>query len=811
MRRARVLRAELELWKVAWQQVETFLQQIDGAQEKDGTERRRLDGLLHLARVVEHHRALADPSMALGDPVVTRLPVRAYRPSDSVTEESIAAWDEKLRVWRLPGADEVELAVALLDTDDDGALEAVQLPGRRTIVQARDDAGDLTTLVLPSYPGEDDTVIVTPALPPPSIAAGKRGSLFTRDERRDATLAPPGDGTDESPLRSWTTLTRARRVASRPTSGEDAARLSSDRATGGPPWGQAVADPVPALAAAIAAVVAAPTPPAGALTTLRTLATQALAVGAALADGVAAAKTASDDDGFADAELTAAIDAAAAAVVDPQRAIADAVDAVDRLLAAPSSSTARADLAAAGAVLARPRTLPDVLFGRVADDPASPLGRELDAVVAARVGYPDGTLRALRTLETGFVAAWPGMRRWFVLRHAAVLAPSMRALLQPFVAGLGALLRGGFTGLPADGLRLAAPTPVGAEQVDLVQPASMVAMLTDLLEPGHLAIVAGERPAPLVVLGVQARLGQASLHTAPLRLSMASPAAAPGAAGTAPAEAELGRVVARGLTARELRRGRSDDGPGHDALPAEALALFSRLALLVGTDAVERLLQGLPDGAPLGARLVPVPALPGGLAGTVPAYATSLVLHGLGPAFWAAPGQDGVPADAAGPEPRLARPGELLLLRGQVVGDGGAAGALVQAPVEVDDVLAVTGRALARMDTSRAAVLSTSAAALPDPAQATADGAPLVCGPDEPLTVVLLRRSWAREALVAEVSLARTFRGFDAPSLAARTLLPLDLVARILRGPAPDEPGVGRAHEFAAALETLDAWTRYGR
>ena len=104
-------------------------------------------------------------------------------------------------------------------------------------------------------------------------------------------------------------------------------------------------------------------------------------------------------------------------------------------------------------------------------------------------------------------------------------------------------------------------------------------------------------------------------------------------------------------------------------------------------------------------------------------------------------------------------------------------------------------------------MLSTSAQALP--ASPPASGAALVCGPDDPLTVVLLRRSWGREPLISGVSLSRRFAGFDDASLAARTLLPLDLVSAMLGGPAPDVPGVGRAQEFTAALDTLDAWTRH--
>jgi hypothetical protein len=371
---------------------------------------------------------------------------------------------------------------------------------------------------------------------------------------------------------------------------------------------------------------------------------------------------------------------------------------------------------------------------------------------------------------------------------------------------LQALLRGGFTGLTAEGLALgSAGAAIGSDQVDLDLPASLADPLAGTLEPGQLGLIGGDRPAAITILGVSARLGHASLHVSPLRLSTASSAVAPGPVGTLPAGLPIGRWAASGLTVRELRRGRSDAGPGHDAPVREALSRYSRLALLFGTDKLERWLQGLAEGYPLPSRLVPQPTLPAPLHGSVPGYATALVLHGLPPALWAYPGTDGVPPRAPGPEPRVVRPGEMLLLRGRVAGEGTAPGPLVQAPIDVDDVFTITGDAMSRMDTTRVAVLSTSSAAL------AGEPAGLVCGPAEPLAVVLLRRSWSRTALVSDIALNRGFVGFDYASLATRTLLPVDLVQQVSGAVAPYVQGVERESEFAAALEILDEWTRYGR
>lgn len=821
MKNARFLLQELRLWKAMWQQVETFLDQIDNAADLDGVHRRRVAGLLRAARAIEHERARSDATNALGDPVITAMPTSVYVVKDGSTAAmSVAdAWDDAKRRWRLPGNDEAELAVALLGVDaDKGEIfgdDNVDLPPPVTLFQVVGDDGVARPLRLPSYPGASGATIAegrfVGAAGPSVKDAGGRISLFPRDARRRATMGEDDD--DTSPLLPWSALCRNRRTAGRNGTGDDQVMLSSFRS--GAPWGTSAALPlqqVAALGAGVAAVPSGSPVPAATLSALRTAAASALAAVRPDADDLVAAAKMVEDDGVSDPKLAELIAAAGTASQTRLTTLATIDSTAAGLQAAPSSTALRTALTSAVTSLAGV-VLPSALFASAVEASAN-LAPELDREVEARVAYPDGTLRGLRTLESGFVAAWPHYRRWFVLRHAGVLAPAMTALRGPFVTGLQALLRGGFTGLTAEGLTLgAAGAAIGSDQVDLDLPASVVGTLASTLEPGQLGLIGGDRPAAVVVLGISARLGHASLHITPLRLSTASPTVAPGPVGTVPAGTAIGRWSARGLTARELRRGRSDAGPGHDAPVREALSLHSKLSLLFGADRVERWLQGLPDGAALTTRLVPEPAALPVLHGNVPGYATTLVLHGLPATFWAQPGTDGVAPDAPGPEPRVARPGELLLLRGRTAGEADAPGPLAQAPIDVDDVFAITGDALSRMDTTRAAVLSTSATAIPagPPEPGTQQETGLVCGPEEPLAVVLLRRSWGRDALTSEVSLQRRFVGFDDASLAARTLLPLDLVTTILGGAAPpDVPGVLRTAEFAAALDILDEWTRHG-
>ena len=116
VRNARRLRAELDLWKLSWQKIETLLERIEGARDQDRPHLNKLEALLRVARVVEHQRALQFESRPLSDPVIDRLPASWLNPAIRLVADldREQAWSPEFRGWRIPGSDEQELAVANL-------------------------------------------------------------------------------------------------------------------------------------------------------------------------------------------------------------------------------------------------------------------------------------------------------------------------------------------------------------------------------------------------------------------------------------------------------------------------------------------------------------------------------------------------------------------------------------------------------------------------------------------------------------------------------------------------------------------------
>lgn len=792
MRAGRVVRRELDLWRTAWQQVETFVDRIDGARDQDEPHRVKLEALLRAANVVERRRALLLGTVALSDAVVESLPTRYHDPADGSTKTASeeAAWSMELRRWRLPGTDEAELAAGNLATtdfdfeaDDGGdpprALDEVVLPRRRDIFERRVD-GALEMLRVPSYPGSIVTGDRQPGIKADD-GGHDAGSLFSRPRRYKATMDLFED--DEEPLQSWRELCEKRRA------GATAGTVLYSGAGGLPAVSMGG---LAAEARDILSWLASPVLPDAAvpprLVTLAAQARSAVASSAADAAALTDAADVCDEEGAKTENLADELRAAAEHVGQPTT-LEELASAADALRVDLGSSAARDRLAAAAGALAT-AAAPPLLF--LTPIESGLLAADLDDALGARVAYPDGTVRVLRTLETAFAAGWGAWLRWFALRHSSVLGPVMRRFRLPFVQSLRGLVLGGPTGFPCEGLDVGPNVAVGSDTVVTGQPATLRATLATM-RPGQVGIVAGDRPAALVVLALGQRGDRLALLVSPLRVSTESDG--PGSPGVLGA----GQPVlcdAPGLSTTELRSGEADAGPAGDGLVHETISLWSRLRLVFGAATID---------AEAGPGLVPEPGATPlehlGLFGQVPSLATVLVISGLGDEWW----------DRSEGEvlPRFARPGEVLLLRGHAVAKGEEPAGLVQAAVEVGRVFRTTGSMLERMRLEGAALLSTEPF---DVDELAAAGGPCVpCGPEDDVLVVLLDRTWMRRTLVSDITLGRDFAGFDAPSLAAEQLLPLQVVTHVVApAPVPVGPtGVDRSLEFQAALGTLKGWLRF--
>jgi hypothetical protein len=186
------------------------------------------------------------------------------------------------------------------------------------------------------------------------------------------------------------------------------------------------------------------------------------------------------------------------------------------------------------------------------------------------------------------------------------------------------------------------------------------------------------------------------------------------------------------------------------------------------------------------------------LYGEIEANTTSLVIVGAPDTFW--------DRSVYPPQPMLARPHEILLLRGRGESEEeDEQGPLLQSVVEVDSVYTTTVAMMGQMATSDTALLSTS----PIPPEETCTS---LCGPEESVLVVILRQTWQRYKLVGEITLRRDFKGFEPCMLATERLLPVSFMRKMLpSGTAVDDDDVDRQSEFDAALKCVADWTRYAR
>lgn len=820
MKHARRLRQQLDDWQQMWRQVEAFVDRLETARDEDDVARRKTDALLAAAGAVERlRRAAGATPVPLGDPVVDRLPTTAWDEAEQEVVAVTAPWAGTSRQARLPGNDEVEMAVADLATasfpppfpeelSQALVLDAVRLLLARDTLAVELD-GVLDTLRVPSYPGTGLGIVTV------TQADLEVDSLFSAADRHDATMDALDPDEDADPfVRSWSWLAIRRRVqlpALDPPPPLSSAGGASGEATGGVPLSSALLDQGASLVADALGGRALRLPPGVHVTVARSLADAASAAAASSSPDAAALREAAvvlDEEGVdSDVDgLVEALESAADSVAGSPAALSALAQAAGALAAALTTSPPGVlPSAATAAALAAPaRTLEDALeavpsaasLSGVLALPVE-LGSvavEIDAVLADRLAYPDGSLRILRTLEVSFARWWPVAQRWMAVRAhpGRSLDRALRRFLDPFVHSLAALVQGTDTGLAVDGLVLGQPANVGAALLATEAPASLAPTVRRTVEAGQVAVLAGDRPAAALVLGVGQQNDRLALPVAPLRVSLVPPDLAPGSPGFVDAGVALADSGAA-ITAAELRRGFADD-PARDGMAEQAVALHSQLALLVGRSEL---------GARLGEAAVPEPAGPSiGSAswhGSVTPMTSAFVLHGVLPQWWDRSGDS--------PLPVLFRPGELLLLRGEVPPDpDGASPGTSQTVIEVDRAVWLPGSMIDRVDTSRAALLATDPGALAD-----VGGPTLLCAPQDDLVLLTLRRTWQAGALEGPLTFRRDFPGFDLASLAIGVPLGDQLVDDVTGSPPPGPADVDRTLELGAATGLLDEWTRHAR
>ncbi|HTV21063.1 MAG TPA: hypothetical protein VMG12_20400 [Polyangiaceae bacterium] len=396
------------------------------------------------------------------------------------------------------------------------------------------------------------------------------------------------------------------------------------------------------------------------------------------------------------------------------------------------------------------------------------LDAALDEAIDARIAYPDGTLRILRTLEWGFRMHWPARDRWFEVRQRRRLEPLLGGFLEPFVHALADAIAGRPRALPWSP-RLGRAAPTGAQSL-LLEPLPNTPAAP--LVAGSIALIEGQRRALAVCLRVEASPADEAwrLHILPLIVSLAGGPSAPGTAGLISSGARLTNVPPAELTSDALLRGEVAGHPEHDGVPAALIALWSRLCLLLGTTEVTSRLAAAGAAASLSALSVGA-RLP--VLGPVAPAASRLILdvNAMRGAF-DVDHPSGLP---------FARAGELLLLVGR-----DAAGDRHQSAVKL---LSIARKNADEVDDE------TAAAPL---------ARPVCCQGKGDRLVLQIETSGLDRALARDIRLHRDFRGFGSPSLAAERLLP-DAVDASPRT-AGENRDIDRSAELALAVRTLKDW-----
>jgi hypothetical protein len=777
----RVIKQEMQVWRSGWQHVETFLDRIDSARETDQDYADKAQAMLQIAGAIEEERMIRTGT-GLDVPLEIAEQRAGVRKTSELGDISPHAFEAKppeapAFKTRLPGAYDVELSVAPLKgiLNDGGELKsdftryADLLVNPTLFSRFNDTTGTWDPVIAPGYdfgawPAGDvfRLVDVDHGLFPVNhrVAAAQKG------------MADPDD--TDSAIELWTALRNKRRSnLDQPTkdkalitvlgtflsSGKaddktrqaihDGAKRGSDACTKG-------ADAIDKLAAGpLAGAVFPELPPSydfpsvlkGASIELRSRAKAYQGLRDAV-DAYGTGKTLPSG-------------------LPPWTALTQGLGTLQNY----GDIGGNGLYAAEGVVV--------TFESKVLADSRGAVGTVLDEAINARVEYPDGTLRILRMLEWTFRRAWEARKVWFRVRRIRYLEPLLTArFLQTFLKSLASMygsLPNLQTGI-AFRARLAATAPLvtGAVTIKLAPGAHNKPLDLSGIDPGQVAVVegdAGERRALAILLGPDSNAGGLQrLRISPARISMSGNLPPPSVAGLiTQGKLDAGPVK---LDDAGLRDGVASGSPGDDGVVEELVALWSRLCLVLGGDAVRVALKATRPGSSgeLPTFLDRNLKLP--VQGPLETHAQKLVLS------VAAMKNAGLDLDGTS-KPIVARPGELLLVSGK-----DDKGHPWQGVVEVLSI-----------------VRTTPDKVNDDPVLPPA-ASKICCQGPGTVIVIQVKDTTFPVALTSGITLSRDFQGFGAPSLATGVLLPKDLDPRN----DGEEIGPYRGPELKAACDILSGW-----
>lgn len=773
----KVLKAEMQAWRSAWQQIETFLDRIDSARESDRPNADKMRAMLRIVAAIEEERRIR-AGTGFDVPLEIAEQREGIRKTDELGAPSLYAFDvtpETAPAFkRLPGAYDVELSVAPLKglLNDRGELKAqfaryADLLMNPALFRRFDDK---TTTWIPVIAPDYDFGAWTAAdeFRLVDIDYG----LFPNLQRVRAAQQGFADPDDlGSAVLRWTNLRDTRRSKLDP----------------------AIADQ--ALIKLLPALIGAPQDDQlrQAVKDAAQRAGDACAIGATLL-----ATVAQQLQGEVFPELDPSFDFCGT-LTSAAADLSDRAQKYGRIRSAASSLTSGAPLASGltpiaeltsnlalvqgygdvGASLYAAEGTAVIVAGKVLADGRGAAGTVLDEAIAARIEYPDGTLRILRMLEWTFNRSWNARLLWFNARRARYLDPLLVArFLASFLESLVVMyaslpdLRTG-TSFRAS---LAEPAPLvtNARSIKLAPRADSAPHSLESIRPGEVAVIqgnAGERRALAVILGVDVPAGGFQrLRVSPLRISMSGKLPPPAVAGMITQGTLDDGPVA--LDGAGLLDGTARGAPGDDGVAEELVALWSRLCLLLGGEPVRAALRAARPGSSgeLPTSLQRDVKLP--VDGALAPHAQRLVLR------VEAMKLAGLDLDSSA-EPVVARPGELLLVAGS--DDDGQAW---QGVVEV------------------LSIVRTTPDKVNDDPVLPPMGAMICCRGPGSVIVVQVKDTPFPVALTSDVTLSRDFQGFGAPSLATSVLLPGVIDPRN----SSEEVGPYRGPELKAACDILADW-----